>query len=156
MRFVRRVLGCSLLIAAAFLIMPGACVPPSRVSAQNAGVVGIQAIQVPAFSAATANGCTGTLQDIGQGQNTLFITTAGAFSGTIHLADDAISDHGQFRLSVDCAGESTYFTISTRINSFLATFPTFGRASQITLAAIYPPGYNCHRWTDSFKLSRRR
>jgi hypothetical protein len=53
--------------------------------AQNAGVVGIQAQLTPVFfPAVSANTCSPTLADIGQGQNTLFISTT-TFTGTIDL-----------------------------------------------------------------------
>lgn len=86
MRFVRRLLGCSLLIAAAFLIMPGACVPPSRVSAQNAGTVGIQATEIQVFNnRATASTVTSAiLPDFGFAAN--YVQFRGtSFTGVIDI-----------------------------------------------------------------------
>lgn len=70
-------------VLAAFLLSDVTS-PRHEASAQGSGTIGIQAIEVPVFLNAVANGCSGVLKDIGQGQNTLYVVTT-TFTGTIDL-----------------------------------------------------------------------
>lgn len=78
-----RVLAASALVLLGFLVSDTIS-PRQTASAQNAGTVGIQAQMTPVFSTQASNACGAILPDIGQGQNTLFVSTT-SFSGTVDL-----------------------------------------------------------------------
>jgi hypothetical protein len=82
-----RVVGVSLavlLITAAILFVNLVSNPTSHVHAQGAGTVGIQAQMIPVFSAQSTTTSSAIFNDIGQGQNSLFVCGTN-FSGTIDL-----------------------------------------------------------------------
>jgi hypothetical protein len=81
MKIVRVAALAVLVITAALLIDLH---EPKRVSAQNAGSVGIAAQMIPVFSNQSTTASSAIFNDIGQGQNALFFV-GNNFSGTVDL-----------------------------------------------------------------------
>lgn len=84
--FAKVMRGVSLAFAVVLLafVLSDITSPHQPVSAQNAGVVGIQAQMIPVFSAQSTTKSSHILKDIGQGTNLLFYCGTG-FIGTIDL-----------------------------------------------------------------------
>lgn len=81
-RGLRAVLvGALVLVASLFLLT--SINPPGHVHAQNAGVVGIQANMLTAYTNKTAPTCSSIFNDIGQGANTLFVVDSAVGGGVV-------------------------------------------------------------------------
>ncbi len=82
-RFVRRVIAAFVLVGLGFLVSDTVS-PRHEVSAQTAGTIGIQAQQLPVFSAASTTQHSAIFNDIGQGLSILFYCNT-SFTGVIDL-----------------------------------------------------------------------
>jgi len=108
----------ALAMAAVIICLTMLAIPPGHVGAQSAGVVGIQSQMIPVFNAQTATKCSSIFQDIGQGSNLLFITSASGGTATFDLEWSPTGSAPFYPIVVANYNDSTGQTHTLPLNSY--------------------------------------
>ena len=145
----QKVIGATLvsaLVIAAGIFIATCVNPPGHVSAQNAGVVGIQAINIPVFSAQTTLAHSAIFQDIGQGVNILRYCNT-SFTGSINLEWSPLNNgvYSSLQSAVYVNPDSNCHTLT--VNGYFPQMrstinPTAGSGSAWYSASSGPVGYS--------------